>query len=206
MAAVGQADETDERLGHVVTRQEPCEGMTSRTIILTGPPEIGKTTICRKTAELARAQNCGVAGIVTVTALGDAPTVRRWVEDLHTGERTPLAEQRAVADGSSSGRWLFDYGGLVWGAARLRNIDACDLLIIDEIGPLELLRREGWYEAAVELLHSNVYRIGLVVVRPSLVEQFRRELRGKETVCLTVAPDNRHTLPQLIVSLLMEGR
>lgn len=180
--------------------------MKSRTIILTGPPEIGKTTVCRKTAQLARARDCGVDGILTVTAFEGAATACRWVEDLRTGERTPLAEERAVADDPSTGRWQFDYAGLAWAAARLRAIDRCDLLIVDEIGPLELIRSEGWYEAALELLQSNAYRTALVVVRPSLVELFRAQMQGKEMVSLAVTRDNRDTLPQSIVSLLAEER
>ena len=45
----------------------------------------------------------------------------------------------------------------------------CDLFIVDELGPLELIRAEGWVNA-LETLRQPTYRVGVVVIRPELVE------------------------------------
>ena len=66
-----------------------------------------------------------------------------------------------------------------------------DLLVIDEIGPLELLHGEGW-TAALPLLNSPVYRVGLVVIRPELVETACRQLpalQGNITLTSVMNPE-----------------
>ena len=45
----------------------------------------------------------------------------------------------------------------------------CDLLVVDELGPLELVRGEGW-QAALEALAQGGYCLALVVVRPELLD------------------------------------
>ena len=46
-----------------------------------------------------------------------------------------------------------------------------DLLIIDELGPLELIHQTGW-QAARDVLRSKDYSLGLVVVREELRSVF----------------------------------
>ena len=41
--------------------------------------------------------------------------------------------------------------------------------LVDELGPLELVRGEGW-QAALETLAQGGYRLALVVVRPELLD------------------------------------
>ncbi|MCJ7625183.1 MAG: hypothetical protein MUO76_16925, partial [Anaerolineaceae bacterium] len=43
----------------------------------------------------------------------------------------------------------------------------CDLLVVDELGPFELVRAEGWV-SGVKLVDGGNYRLALVVVRPEL--------------------------------------
>lgn len=49
----------------------------------------------------------------------------------------------------------------------------CDLLIVDELGPLELTHQMGW-RAALEILPRAGYRLALVVIRPELHATARR--------------------------------
>lgn len=46
------------------------------------------------------------------------------------------------------------------------------LLIVDEVGPLELLQNSGFREA-MRLLDENIYHHAVIVVRPSLIESAR---------------------------------
>ena len=47
----------------------------------------------------------------------------------------------------------------------------CDLLLVDELGPLEMLRGQG-FTAAQAALAGGRYRLGIAVVRPALVKTF----------------------------------
>lgn len=50
----------------------------------------------------------------------------------------------------------------------LGAIEACDLLLIDELGPLEWIE-EGGFRSAFAALDTDCYRWAVAVVRPNLL-------------------------------------
>ncbi len=50
----------------------------------------------------------------------------------------------------------------------LESATPCDLLIVDELGPLEFERNEGW-PAGLAAIDSAAYKVGVVVIRPELL-------------------------------------
>lgn len=160
--------------------------------LLTGPRGVGKTTVCLRA--VARAQQAGFscAGVLTLQEDED----RRVVADVRTGMRRPLTT--TDPSGIRWGRFLFDPAALAWGAEILARSTPCDLLVVDELGPLEL-RGEGW-AVGLETLHRGAFRLGLVVVRPELVEEAQARLPGARI--LEVTPENREELPGWILTWL----
>ena len=55
----------------------------------------------------------------------------------------------------------------------LRKSTDCDLLVVDELGPLEFNLTTGWI-AAFDVLSAKQFRVALVVVRPELLERARQ--------------------------------
>ena len=53
---------------------------------------------------------------------------------------------------------------------HFKNLTQFDYLVVDELGPLELVRGEGLTNA-VELLKSGEIKKALVVVRPHLIDK-----------------------------------
>jgi nucleoside-triphosphatase THEP1 len=91
------------------------------------------------------------------------------VIDLVSQEKRRLAKRRAVYDSSSpTPKWDFDSDVLAWGNQVLEKIVGADLLLIDELGPLELLKGKGW-QAGIRLLEGGSYRVACVVVRRELL-------------------------------------
>lgn len=170
-------------------------------VILSGESGSGKTTVCVRVVALARVQGLDVAGVLTLPRLAGDCKVGLEVEDIRTGRRRPLAEHIGAADGPATEGWHFHTDGLAWGAMILRHAKPCDLLVIDELGPLELLRDEGW-TASFDLLRARCYRLALVVVRPSLVPHVCERLGGVEPLVLAVTEANRDALPGEILDLL----
>jgi nucleoside-triphosphatase THEP1 len=96
------------------------------------------------------------------------------VEDLRTGERRLLASREAVdCQGPKLGSWQFSEAALAWGDERLREASPCDLLVVDELGPLEFERGEGW-RSGFAAITDGVYRQALVVVRPEYLHVARQ--------------------------------
>lgn len=144
--------------------------------LLTAPSGAGKTAFCRALVDEARSAGWDVAGLLSPAVFENGERTSILAQDLRTGEtrllayRPPSSGGREVGnEGISQGRWLFSPATLAWGNRILASCLPCDLFIVDELGPLELIRNEGWTNA-LPALRLSAYRIGVVVVRPSLLE------------------------------------
>ncbi len=51
----------------------------------------------------------------------------------------------------------------------LKSSTPCDLLVVDELGPVEFRLSSGWV-SALDVIKSKQYRLALVVIRPGLLE------------------------------------
>lgn len=168
-------------------------------LLLTGPPSVGKTTVCLGLACALGERGWNVGGIVTL-----AEGTRRWALDLQGGKRRLLAvsgEAPAGLSGPSWGPYRFSGRTLAWGnAAVLRAMaGGVNLVILDEVGPLELVLGEGFLPALQAVLGGPVS--GLVVVRPALVRQVS-EMAARPAVLWEVTKANRSTLPEEIAAWL----
>lgn len=138
--------------------------------VVTGPPGAGKTSLVSAVAERLRRDGWQVGGIV-------APAVGRGgagagydVVDLRSGAREPLCRESAREGAARTGRFAFAAAGLAHGQAALAAARErpCDLVCVDEVGPLEL-RGQGWAEELAALAAAPSGRL-LLVIRPQLVE------------------------------------
>lgn len=159
-------------------------GKKPTLIVISGEVGTGKTTYCTGIAQYVRAQGQRVGGLLSVGAFVAGAKVAIDLQDLTTGETRRLAIRRARPDLSSpTPNWQFDEAALRWGNAVLAATPACDLLIIDELGPLELLHGVG-YQAAFPLIEREAYRLACVVVRRALVEVFTARFKVSEVFVL----------------------
>lgn len=170
--------------------------------ILTGDIRTGKTTWLE-----ARVRELEAAGVPVYGVL--APGVWRGGEKigienvlLPSRERVPLA--RPAEDGCSAGLgWDFDEAALARVNAHLVGLAAAagekdarsGLLVIDEIGPLELRRGSG-LTVALELLDAGpapAWPHTLVVVRAALASEVSARLRPTRGSVELIRPDEAGT-------------
>ena len=138
--------------------------------IITGEIGAGKTRWCQQFLELARQAGWDAAGILSPGLFEDGRKVAIDAVDVRSGERRRLATRRRAEDSTliHTREWLFETETIRWGNTVFQQALPCDLLIVDEVGPLELLQGQGWV-AALEVIASRAYRLAVVVVRPSLL-------------------------------------
>ena len=172
-----------------------------KVLVLSGPSGCGKTRLCARVAELARAQGLAVGGVLTPARYDGSRKVGLDAEDLRTGCSWPLAEGTTAADGPTTGAWHFHGAGLEAGRQALEHAVPCHILIVDELGPLELERGEGW-RVAIDVLASEQFRLGLAVVRPALVPRFLELLGVPDLPVVRVTPDHCEELAGRILSEL----
>jgi nucleoside-triphosphatase THEP1 len=181
------------------SKEDFC-GEAAMIVLLTGESGCGKTTLCARVVASLKARGLDVAGVLTLPRFADGEKIGMDVEDVRTGERGALAERAAVGAGTANLAWKFDDAGLARGAQILRDAPPCDVLVIDELGPLELIHNVGWI-VALDVLQTGHYRAALVVVRPGLVENFQARLKLNPQV-LTLTALNREELFDQIVYVL----
>ncbi|GIK71939.1 MAG: hypothetical protein BroJett021_09270 [Chloroflexota bacterium] len=151
--------------------------MTRRGCILlvTGAIGSGKTTYCRAQIDAARRAGLDVAGVLSPARFERGVKVGIDVLDLRSGELRRLAHLRTMETASDvtgvvTQRWRFDAAALAWANQVLATATPCDLLVVDELGPLELEQERGW-TAALATIDTRAFDMALVVVRKSLLER-----------------------------------
>lgn len=140
--------------------------------IISGETRSGKTTYLKKIIAHLREQkpNIKINGIV---AHGIDRAGERYgfnIENLTTGEQEFLCSQESITDAERMGRFYFSKKGTNFGNKALtNNIEQTDLLVIDEIGYLEL-KGKGWFES-IELAMKNPNLNMIWVVRKRILEE-----------------------------------
>lgn len=176
------------------------------TVVLTGPVHIGKTTVCRQVADWAQQHGFRVRGILTPPIL-DASGACLGIEvlDVESRERRELARVDCDWGGPCVGPYHFDPAALEWGQNIVASaiITGCDLLIVDEIGRLELEQGAG-FQRVLPLLATGSMSNSLIVVRDTLLDAFRRHLPDLETRLFEVTLENRNALHMEIVELIFD--
>ena len=175
--------------------------------LLAGAVGAGKTTATERVISLARRRGL-VCGGLLAPALVDRRGNKIGIEgaDLLTGERRTLARTDQELGGPSLGAYSFDGAALAWATATVeRAIGACDLLIVDEIGKLELWRGAGLAPILPRLASGEISR-SLVVIRAFLLAELQARLSRVEQVVFELDAQNRDELPPYVLSGLFGVR
>jgi iron complex transport system ATP-binding protein len=138
-------------------------------ILLTGLSGVGKTTWCSQLVDLARERGLSVGGVISPSDFKEGRKVGINIVDLQSGETRQLASLRKGDSGKiGTPRWSFDPEVTAWANHVLEEAAPSDLLVMDEIGPLELLQGEG-ITAGLRRLDTGDYKVACVVIRTSLL-------------------------------------
>jgi nucleoside-triphosphatase THEP1 len=175
--------------------------------LVTGAVGCGKTTTCRRALELLQRGGMKAGGILSPARL-DACGAKTGIDVINvaTGERRRLAEY-VTSGGRTIGSYTFDERTLSWasGCIRAAVSDGCALLVVDEIGPLELVHHAGLVAALDLLADPKTVPHALVIVRRAYLERLQRRLNRRDLCCFWVDEDHRESLPHEIATALKAG-
>ncbi|MFN2323656.1 MAG: ATP-binding cassette domain-containing protein [Trueperaceae bacterium] len=172
--AVMLEPESIDRPGSVLAELVARGAHAPQRVIVTGARGAGKSRWCARLVELGRRRGWRVAGVASPARFEGRLKTGIGIVDLATGEERTLATLRRAegdAAGPATERWRFDDGVLGWGNGALARAaeERADLLIVDELGPLEFHRDIG-FQAGLSAMDSGRYALGCAVVRPSLLD------------------------------------
>jgi nucleoside-triphosphatase THEP1 len=184
----------------------------ARVGLLTGAVGVGKTTVAERVVGLARQQGLTCGGLLAPAMLdGCGLKAGIWGVDLRTGERRILARTDQEINGPAMGPYSFDNAALAWATGIVevaittvdpRTGEHNDLLVVDEIGKLELWRGIGLAPILPKLAAGAVSR-SLVLVRDSLLTDLQTRLGSVEQMVFRVDKENRSSLAQHILGNLL---
>lgn len=191
-----------------VVVQAPA-GSRPQIVLLTGPVGVGKTTVAERVVGLARRKGLLCAGLLAPAMTnGCGQKAGIWGVDVETGERRILARTDRNLGGPRVGPYSFDAHALAWGVAVIdRALEpptrrAYDLIVVDEIGKLELWHGTGLAPVLPKLAAGAGGR-SLVLVRDFLLDDLQARLAPAVQVVFAVDEENRGTLaPRILTALL----
>jgi nucleoside-triphosphatase THEP1 len=184
----------------------PPPDQTGVVILISGERQVGKTTLLQHIR--AAAVRLRLGGFLSVARFEGDEKTGIDLMDAATGEIMPLAESdwtQIDTDEHGSkrevrtGHYRFNPAALAAGLRYAAAGQGADLFFADELGPLELLRGEGWADV-IPMIRTREFGAALVVVRPELTEVARELMRlPPETPVITVNEDNRAAMAAVLV-------
>jgi nucleoside-triphosphatase len=169
-------------------------------IVLTGAPGVGKTTALIRVARELKERGVKVGGIVS-RELRTNNNMRIGFEfiDLTTNDRNVLAS--ITGNGPKAGKYFVNVTGCRFAAERLMNaVRNSDVIICDEIGPMELKSRE-FIDSAMNLL--DVEKKVIVVVHQKLQHLLIDEFRNKSSLLIKLDLKNREKVNEILLDRLI---
>jgi len=159
-----------------------------KNFFITGPPKSGKTTLLMEIIKELKKRNYTIAGITCPEVIKNN---RRWgfkIIDLKTNKEGILASIE-VPNGPVVSKYRVNMEDLEQiGVTALRNAlyDESDIVIIDEIGKMELFSK-NFANAVRDLLNSKKPVIGIVPIRSNhpLVLEIKKKRRDTKTYLIT---------------------
>lgn len=175
-----------------------------RVILLTGSPGTGKTTVLMKTVEALKAKGFQVGGMLSREIRSSGIRVGFEIASLSDNEHGWLAHVNQM-QGPQVGKYRVNLDDLnrVGVAAIMKAIQSCEVIAIDEIGPMELFS-DSFKEAVTKAIQSMKRIIATVHwrVRDTLVADVTKR---QDVQLLEVTTENRETLHELIVKEVTVG-
>ena len=164
-------------------------------IIVTGAVGIGKTTVCEKVIKIARSQGYSCGGIIAYKTRNEDIII----EDVQTGETEVLASISNIYQGPRTAKYFFNPEGIDFGIQAIDRGTASDILLVDELGHLEL-SGEG-FAKVIEQTFAGKVKNCIVVIRKELLSAFLPRL-GATTSVFETTINNRNQLPGEIGRIL----
>jgi len=151
--------------------QVPIPGR-GNIVVVTGWRNVGKTTYCQEAVSAYQQAGLNVSGLLTVGRFMKDQKTGFFALDLQSNQQHLFASKfPAEFEGPQFGSWTFNPPIFAWGNRCLEQADGTDVLVIDELGPLEFKKNIGWV-SSFELLKRKNFQLALVVVRPEFLDAF----------------------------------
>ena len=153
---------------------------------ITGKKGSGKTTFITEVISNLQKEGFKAGGILAPGYWDNNIRSRFDIVDISANERKLLCGMEIENGAEEIGRFKFVGEGLALGSEALsyENVFDKDLVVIDEVGPLEL-KGKGWAESINELI-SKCNKILILVVRDDAVEEVKNYFKLEQVKYINI--------------------
>lgn len=151
--------------------------------IISGEIGAGKTVLCARLINAFEELGWQITGLHSPAINEAGKKTGIAVENLASKEMRRLAVHDYKPEDQEEDpiHWTFDPQVLAWGNQVFAQAVPTDLLVVDEIGPLEMKRGQGWVNA-MGALDSRQYRQAILVMRPKLLAMAQSRWQWASTI------------------------
>jgi len=175
--------------------------MPSLKIGLTGLPGAGKTDVVMRVAEMLKADDITIGGMITEPVIEKGERKGFYVQDILTGEKGVFAHEN-IESRRMVGKYGIDTSALdEIGVNAIRNaLEKADIIAIEEVGRMEV-ESPVFVEVVREALDSDKPMI--ITLHKKSRNPLLQDIRRRDDIrILEVTIVNRNLLPYKVVSLL----
>ena len=181
----------------------PAPDDSGSVILISGWRQAGKTTLLLDLRAAARDAGLQTGGFLSPGRFVQGVKTGIDLMDAASGATIPLATvggQGAI----HTGHYSFDAAAFAAGVRWAEAGQTADVFLVDELGPLELVRGEGW-AAVIPLLRARRFGVALVVVRPELIDAAREQIGlPPDSPLIPIDESNRDDVRDRLVGWLRE--
>ncbi len=138
--------------------------------ILTGPVDSGKTTFLKRVIEELKKQKVKMDGFLSEGIVEGQEKIGYDLVDLGVGKSIPFIRKSGQQDWQRIGPYFFIPEGLSRAKMIILQSREADILVVDEIGPLEL-SGQGVWDALEHVVFQRLQNY-LFVLRREILEDF----------------------------------
>ncbi len=174
--------------------------------ILTGQIHQGKTRFTRNLIEELQKSGFKITGLVTLGNTNDKSRNAYHIQNIQTGEETPLCSTEPDPQKPRYGRFYFEQTGIEKGCTIITGAltDPPDLLVIDELGPMEI-NNQGWAPAIEKIVEAKACA-QFWVVRERLVKPMMRKWNVGDIIVFDLGSDEPESVSDTIQNYLARAK
>ena len=173
-----------------------------RLFFVTGLPGVGKTTVLLRTADALKAEGYDVRGMISREIREQGTRVGFEIVNLYTGQKGWLAHVEQPS-GPQVGKYRVNLDDLknIGVNSVLDAITKADVIVVDEIGPMELFSQE-FKDAILKAIESTKPVLGTIHFKAQ--NPIVNTIKARNDVeILEVTNKNRQTMHNLVTTKIL---
>ena len=162
--------------------------------ILTGPVDSGKTTFLKRVIAELKKQKIKMDGFLSEAIVKDQEKIGYDLVDLGDGKSVPFIRKSGRQDWQRIGPYFFIPEGLSRAKQIILRSREAEILVVDEIGPLEL-SGQGLWDVLEQVIFQRFQKY-LFVLRKGILQDFLKMVGRIELKIFDIKEED--VLPRLL--------